>query len=122
MPCLFCAMMDVLLAVQLCGTRWRRTNHGKPTMGSQDVATAYDLRRAAQGLARRRPDARVRARVALRPFRADPGRPGWPLLRGLDAVGGPGGADLAPAPRLDGRGQHLPPSRGPCPYGRHGGR
>src|ERR687885_314013 len=59
-------------------------------MGSQDVAIAYDLRRAAQGLAGRRPDARVRARVALRPFRADPGRPGWSLLRGVDAAGGAG--------------------------------
>ena len=41
---------------------------------------------------------------------------GWTLLAAL------GGPDLAPAPRLDGRRQHLPPPRGPCPHGGHGRR
>ena len=82
--------------------------------------TTYDAMLA--GLAGGRPDARLRARVALRPFRTDPGRPGWSLLGGVDAAGGPGGPDLAPAPRVDGRGQHLPPPRGPCPHGGHGRR
>ena len=43
------------------------------------------------------------ARVALRPFRADPGRPGWSLLGGVDAAVTPGGPDIAPAPRIEGR-------------------
>ena len=47
------------------------------------------------------------------------GEPGRPLLRGLDAAGGPGRPDVAPAPRSDGRRQHLPPPRGPRPHGGH---
>src|SRR5215208_1071057 len=78
-------------------------SYDQSPLGRQDGTPAHDLRRAASGLTGGRPHARLRGRVALRPFRADPGRPGWSLLGGVDVAVTPGGPDIAPAPRFEGR-------------------
>src|SRR4051812_39679563 len=69
----WCVVVSVPLAAQQLDTRERRTGHGQTAMGSEDGAAAHDVRRNARGLAGGGPDARLRARLALRPFRADPG-------------------------------------------------
>src|SRR3954470_6593601 len=59
-PRTWCAVVGVPLAAKLVDTRGRRTSHGQTAMGSQDGATAHDVRRYARGLAGGRPDARLR--------------------------------------------------------------
>ncbi|CAA9565337.1 MAG: hypothetical protein AVDCRST_MAG19-2198, partial [uncultured Thermomicrobiales bacterium] len=85
---------------------------GGAFVGDQDGAAAHDLRGDAAGLEGGGRGAGVRARLALRPLRADQLRRQRALLRGVDAADRLRGRDDAVARRPDGGRQHVPPPGG----------
>ncbi|CAA9582381.1 MAG: Coenzyme F420-dependent oxidoreductase, partial [uncultured Thermomicrobiales bacterium] len=84
---------------------------GAAQLRDQDGAAAHDLRGDADGLEGGRRHPGLRARLAVRPLRADPQRCRRAVPRRVDDADGDGDPDNPAAVGADGGRQHLPPPR-----------